>query len=301
MFARALIALVLVAAGACAPEPRLAAQATAPDRAAWVEACADWDDWDKAGPPFLIHGRTYYVGTCGIAAILIPSAHGHVLIDTGTEAGAQVVMANIRALGFDPAHVSVLLTSHEHYDHVGGLADLQEASDATVYTSAAALEVLRSGRSAEQDPQHGMHPPMRPVSRLRPIALGQPVRSGVDDVAITPIETPGHTPGALSWLWKSCDKAGDCRTIVYADSLSPVSRDDYRFSDHPDYVQAFRAGIARLAALDCDILLTPHPSASGLRDKLAADDPSSGMGCRAYADSIADRLDARLAEESAGS
>src|SRR5690606_37341672 len=120
-----------------------------------------------------------------------------------TEAGAQTVMANIRALGFDPAHVNVLLTSHEHYDHVGGLAVLQRASGATVYTSAAALEVLRSGRSAEEDPQHGMHPPMRPVSELQPITPGKPVRSGIDDVAITPIETPGHTPGALSLQWKS--------------------------------------------------------------------------------------------------
>ena len=282
------------------PAEPAAAQAMPADRAAWVEACADWDEWDKPGPPFRVHGRTYYVGTCGISAILIPSAHGHVLIDSGTEAGAQVVMANIRALGYDPAHVRVLLTSHEHYDHVGGLAVLQQASGAWVYTSPAALEVLRTGQDAEADPQHGMHPPMRPVGRLQPITPGQPVRSGLEDVAITPIETPGHTPGALSWQWESCDGTGDCRTIVYADSLSPVSGDDYRFSDHPDYVQAFRASIARIAAIDCDILLTPHPSASGLRDKLLAQDMTSGVNCRDYAASITRRLDARLAEEGTG-
>ena len=276
-----------------------AAQAMPADRAAWVEACADWDEWDKPGPPFRVHGRTYYVGTCGIAAILIPSAHGHVLIDSGTEAGAQVVMANIRALGYDPAHVRVLLTSHEHYDHVGGLAVLQQASGAWVYTSPAALEVLRTGQDAEADPQHGMHPPMRPVGRLRPITRGQPVRSGLYDVAITPIETPGHTPGALSWQWRSCEGT-DCRTIVFADSLSPVSSDAYRFSDHPAYLAAYRAGLARLAALDCDILLTPHPSASGMRDKLVAGNLAGAPSCREYADGIAKRLDERLAKERDG-
>ena len=58
---------------------------------------------------------------------------------------------------------------------------------------------------------------------------------------------------------ESC-KDGAC-TIVYADSLSPVSADEYRFTDHPDYVAMFRGGIARLAGLECDMLLTPHPSA----------------------------------------
>lgn len=63
----------------------------------------------------------------------------------------------------------------------------------------------------------------------------------------------------MSWSWQSCDSAGICKTIVYADSLSPVSHDDYKFSDHPEYVQSYRDGIARIADLECDILLTPHP------------------------------------------
>ena len=80
---------------------------------------------------------------------------------------------------------------------------------------------------------------------------------------LTAVATPGHTPGALTWHWGSCD-GGVCRQIVYADSLTPVSRDNYRFSDHPAYLAAYRASIAKVAALDCDILLTPHPSASNM-------------------------------------
>jgi len=57
--------------------------------------------------------------------------------------------------------------------------------------------------------------------------------------------TPGHTPGATSWRWESCD-GGVCRTMVYADSLTPISREDYRFSDHPEYLAAYRASIAKL-------------------------------------------------------
>ncbi len=66
----------------------------------WVNTCVDWDDWDKPSPPFRIFGNSYYVGTCGIAAILITSSDGHILIDGGTEAGADIIAENIKDLGF---------------------------------------------------------------------------------------------------------------------------------------------------------------------------------------------------------
>jgi metallo-beta-lactamase class B len=88
--------------------------------------------------------------------------------------------------------------------------------------------------------------------------------------------------------------------MVYADSLSPISRDQYRFSDQPAYVAAYRAGLAKLAALECEILLTPHPSASGMIDRMAGRaalaDPNA---CRDYAQKIGARLDERLAKERA--
>jgi metallo-beta-lactamase class B len=92
-----------------------------------------------------------------------------------------------------------------------------------------------------------------------------------------------------------------CRTIVYADSLTPVSRDDYRFSDHPAYLAAYRASIARIAASPCEILLTPHPSASGMRDRLALGKPLLDPdGCKTYAAALTKQLDQRLAKEAAG-
>jgi metallo-beta-lactamase class B len=94
----------------------------------------------------------------------------------------------------------------------------------------------------------------------------------------------------------SCD-GGVCRSIVYADSLTPVSRDNYRFSDHPEYVAAFRASIAKVAALDCDILVTPHPSASNMVKRMAARSFEQDNGCRDYAADLTKMLDERLAKE----
>jgi metallo-beta-lactamase class B len=113
------------------------------------------------------------------------------------------------------------------------------------------------------------------------------------------VATPGHTPGALTWHWGACD-GGVCRQIVYADSLTAVSRNDYRFSDHPAVVADFRASIAKVAALDCDILLTPHPSASDMVKRLGLGKPLLDPdACRNYAAGLTKQLDERLAKENA--
>lgn len=264
---------------------------------AFARACKDRDEWDKAAPPVRIHGNTYLVGTCGIAAILITGSDGHILIDSGTEAGAELVAANIRRLGFKLQDVKILLHSHEHFDHVGGLARLQQLSGARLFASAVAARVFETGAPGAGDPQAGMHPPIDPARVDRIVKHGETVRLG--NLALRAVETKGHTHGALSWHWVSCD-GGVCRTIVYADSLTPVSRDSYRFSDHPGALEAFRTSIARVRDLECEILLTPHPSASDMVNRMARRAPLfDPNACRAYAEARAKQLDERLAKEQA--
>ena len=225
-----------------------------------------FDDWDQPAPPVRIHGNTYLVGTCGISAILVTGSDGHVLIDGGTEKGAEVIAANIRALGFRLERRPFLLHSHEHLDHVGGIARLQQLTGA----HAGRLGPRRDGVRH----RHRRAPTTRrrdaQALRRRPTsAASSPTASTVrlGNLMLTAMTTPGHTPGALSWRWESCD-GGVCRTMVYADSLTPVSRDDYRFSDHPAYLAAYRASIAKVAASRCEILLTPHPSASAMKERM---------------------------------
>lgn len=259
--------------------------------------CKDWDDWDKPAPPVRIHGNTYLVGTCGISAILITGSEGDILIDAGTEAGADLIARNIRSLGFRLTDIKYLLHSHEHIDHVGGMARLQQLTGAQLVASPAAAAVFRTGAPGSGDPQVGMFPPFRAARVDRIIHDGEEVRTW--DLALTAVATPGHTPGALSWTWTSCD-GGVCRRMVYADSLTAVSRDGYRFTDHPAALAAFRASIARVAGLDCDILLTPHPSASGMLERLGGRAPlENPNGCRDYAAKLTRQLDERLAKEAA--
>jgi metallo-beta-lactamase class B len=261
------------------------------------KVCEDFDDWDKPTPPFKVHGDTWYVGTCGITALLIRGQDGAVLIDTGTAKGSEAIAANIESLGVNLSEVKAILGSHEHFDHVGGFARMQGLTGAPVLVGAGAVDVIHTCKDDPRDPQAGLHAPMAPVTGvIRPVADGEAIT--VAGVNLTGLATPGHTIGAMSWQWESCD-VGGCVTIVYADSLSPVSADEYRFTDHPDYVAMFRGGIKRLAGQACDMLLTPHPSASDMLARARTGTLVGGKSCHAYAVSKTKGLDDRLAKEAA--
>ena len=295
LHAAALLLAACTHGNAARPE---AAPAAAPARAA-PAACRDDSGWDDPATLFRIHGNTWYVGTCGIAALLVTSPEGHVLVDAATPAAGPQILANIRSLGFAPEDVRAIVFSHEHFDHVGSLAALQAATGAPVYAPAEAMATLRRGASDESDPQFGELHPFAPVAALRPVP-----GSGVLEVGtlrLRAVATPGHAVGGTSWTWRSCD-GDDCRQLVYADSLTAISADGYRFSDHPDAIARLRESFARVAALECGILVTPHPSASGLWARLgpAATRPLVDAGaCRAYAEAGAARLERRLAQEAA--
>jgi metallo-beta-lactamase class B len=273
-------------------QPRAPIEKSGPS---WASQCKDFDDWDKPGPPVRIHGNTYYVGTCGITAILIVGDQGHILIDGTTEAGAETVAKNIARLGFRLSDVRYILSTHEHFDHAGGISALQRQSKASLLASPRAAQVFTTGKADRDDPQFGMHAPFPTANVDGPLLDGQRIRLG--GLMVEVLATPGHTPGAMSYRWISCD-GGVCRTIVYADSLTPVSRDDYRFSEHDAYLKAYRASIAKIAGSPCDIVITPHPSATKLRDRFARGekllDPE---GCATFAADLSKQLDQRLAKE----
>lgn len=284
------------------PLSLLSAWAHADERVAGATACSADAGWDDPATPLRLHGNTWFVGTCGISALLITSPQGHVLIDSGTAEGGRQVLANLRALGFRPQDVRAIVISHEHFDHVGGLADLQRATGAPVLAREPAATALRRGANDRSDPQFGQLKPFAPIANVRTIGDEETVTVG--PLSLQSIPTPGHTPGAASWTWRACD-GDDCRQFVYADSLSAFSDDRYRFGDdqaHPGYVAAFRQALDRVAALECDILVTPHPSASRLWSRIgpgASEPLANTAACREYARSARERLDKRLAEEAA--
>ncbi len=272
------------------------ANPTASDPVRLATACKGRDGWADAAPPAHLFGNTWYVGTCGITAILITGNQGHVLIDGGVPEAAPLVLANIKAAGFKPKDVRWILSTHEHFDHAGALAAIQRATGARVAALPASAEVLESGKADAADPQFGQLDAFPAVHVDKRLTDGERVTLG--NITLTAHATPSHAAGSTSWTWRSCDDAGKCLNIAYADSVSAISVKSYRFTDHPDRIAAVRQGYARIAALPCDLLISPHPGASDLFARLAGTSPLvDPTACRAYAAAATTRFDQRLSDE----
>ena len=267
--------------------------------------CSNCAVWNAPQAPFRIYGQTYYVGPHGLSAILITSNRGHILIDGALPESASVIAANIQALGFRVEDVKIIINSHVHFDHAGGIAELQRLSGARVMASPWSAAVLKSGGVSKDDPQYGEIRPIAPVKRVELLHDGEEFRAG--RTVVTAHFTPGHTPGGTSWTWQSCE-AGHCEDMVYADSLTAVSAEGYKFSARPTYhgTEDFEKSFAFLDAVPCDILITPHPEVSDLWGRLekrkssAMPDPMIGTAqCKELAEGAREQLKKRLVSEGA--
>ncbi|HEX6106970.1 MAG TPA: subclass B3 metallo-beta-lactamase [Gemmatimonadales bacterium] len=295
---------LLSAAALLLPPVSLAAQVR--DSAGGARpGCPDCPVWTAPPRPFRVFGNTWYVGTHGLTALLVTSDEGHVLLDAGLPESAPLVLANVRTLGFRVEDIELILNSHAHYDHAGGIAAIRRASGARVAASPASAAMLRRGATGPDDPQHGIALAFPPADEVEAIADGDTVRVG--PLALTAHFTGGHTPGGTSWSWRACE-GERCLDLVYADSQTPVSADDFSFTrsaTYPTAIADFERGFAVLERLRCDVLLTPHPGAAGLWERLEAREAGDAdalvdaEGCRRYAALGRKRLAARVAAETA--
>jgi metallo-beta-lactamase class B len=299
----AFVTLLSLLSTLAAAQERPALRADAPVK------CDSCDAWNAPREPFRLFGNSYFVGMQGLSAVLIASDQGLILLDGGLTQSAPLIDANIRKLGFRTEAVKLIVNSHAHFDHAGGIAALQRVSGATVAASPSGAFAIEHGGPPADDPQYAFGHEANDfprVKRVRVVKDGETLRVG--DLAITARLTPGHTPGSTTWTWRSCEGAR-CLDLVYADSLNSISAPGFRFTGdakHPSREESFRASIAKVAALPCDIIVAVHPALADLEGKLKrrAEKPEAGSepfvdpeGCRTYAAGARERLDQRLAEE----
>ena len=236
---------------------------------AQAQATEEWRSWNQPVAPFRIAENLYYVGASDIASYLITTSEGHILIDGGFVETAPQIEANISKLGFKVEEVKILLNSHAHFDHAGGLAALKARSGAKLFASAPDATLLESG--GKGDFRFGDEGQFPPVVVDRRLADGEAVTLG--GATLTARLTPGHTRGATTWTFK----AGSFDVVV----VSSASILDYRFvgkESYPGIAADFERTFAVLEALPVQIFLAPHGGffdLAGKRERAA-----SGMGLR---------------------
>lgn len=249
--------------------------------------------------PFRISDDIYYVGASDVTSFLIVTDAGLIVTDGGFAETAPQILANIKTLGFDPKNVKILLNSHAHFDHDGGLAALKEATSARFLASKGDAPVLESGGESDFADLGPMHKttPIKPDGTLTD---GENLTLG--HTTLTIHLTPGHTRGCTSW-WMTTHIAGKPEHVLFICSLTVLP--DYSLvtkPSNPSIAADYAHSIALLKSLPCDVMLASHGSFFHLSErrvalatnKAAFVDPA---GCKAYLDSAEAAYRAALAKE----
>src|SRR5579875_2309104 len=82
------------------------------------------EDWTTPIPPFQIADGLYYVGSRDLAAYLITTPQGDILLNANYISSPPQIRHSVEQLGFNWRDIKILLISHAHVDHAGGAAEI---------------------------------------------------------------------------------------------------------------------------------------------------------------------------------
>lgn len=270
----------------------------------WPAAGQEADARAKPIAPFRIADDLYYVGAADYASYLIVTTAGLILIDGGVESMAPHILANVRALGHEPSDVKVLLNSHAHVDHAGGLAALKRASGAALYAMPHDAELM--ARGGKGDFGLGDRMPYPAVTPDHILKDGQKVRLG--DKTLTANLTPGHTRGCTTWTFPITDTVGAKRsTRQVLIHCSSTVLPGYRLVGNESYpgIRAdFEKSYRFWRTAPCEIFLGSHGQFFRMNEKLQADRGETNpfydpQGCRNFYAKAEAAFRAELAKQEA--
>lgn len=216
-------------------------------------------EWTQPTAPFRIVGPIYYVGTEGIAVYLIKTDDGLILLDGGMEESVPAIENNITALGFKLSDVKLMLATHAHYDHAAGLAKLKDDTGAKFAASEADHAAYESG-TPPSEVNYGVK--TFPAVKVDKVLLdGHPVTLG--NIAMTPVITPGHTPGCTTWKMRVTEDKRPLN-VVFPCSITVAGNKLVGNKGYPNIAEDFRYTFARMRKLQADVVLPSHAEAAGV-------------------------------------
>ena len=253
--------------------------------------------WTKPFPPFRIAGNLYYVGSEDLAAYLLVTPQGNILINSNLESSPPQIRKAIESLGFKYSDTKILLISHGHYDHCAGSAEIKRETGAKYEVMMQDVPVVEEGGRNDfhyAGDKSMWFPPVKVDRRLHD---GDTVSLG--GTTLTAHLTAGHTKGTTTWTLDEQENGRKLHVVIVG---SPNVNPGYKLVNNKAYPQIradYRHEFEVLKRLPCDVFLGAHGGYFGLSekyqrfkngDKNALIDPD---GYKAY---VADREQAFEAE-----
>jgi metallo-beta-lactamase class B len=224
-------------------------------------------DWRTPFTPHHVVGNVYYVGSSGLAAYLITTPAGHMLINSNLESSVPQIQESVEKLGFKFADIKILLISHAHFDHCAGSAKIKELTGAKYMVMDADVPVVESG--GKKDFQYGtVAEDLYPATKVdRVLHDSEEVKLG--GTVLVAHKTAGHTRGCTTWTMKAKDDAKTYEVVVVG---SPNVNPGYKLTGaegYPGIAKDYEHAFTVWKALKCDVFLGAHGAYYGLAEKFA--------------------------------
>jgi metallo-beta-lactamase class B len=214
-------------------------------------------DWTTPLTPFRISGNLYYVGSRDLAAYLVTTPQGNILINANLESSPPQIRRGVEQLGFKWADTKILLSSQAHYDHAAGAAEVIRQTHAKHMVMDGDVDVIRSGGATDYD-QTIDHFPPAPVDRI----LHDQDTVQLGGTVIKAHKTAGHTRGCTTWTFQTREGNRTLNVVIVGGwGLNPAVRLVARPGKpvgYPGITADFDRTFKALAALPCDIFLGAH-------------------------------------------
>lgn len=225
-------------------------------------------DWTTPVAPFQISGNLYYVGSRDLAAYLVVTAQGDILINANLESSPAQIRRSVEQLGFRWADIKVLLNSQAHYDHSAGAAEILKETGAKYMVMDGDVDVIESGGATDFDPTLKRFPPAYVDRRLHDndtVTLG--------GTTLTAHKTAGHTRGCTTWTMQTHEGGRTLNAVIVGGwAINPGVRliaSHGKPAAYPGISSDFDHTFATLKVLPCDIFLGAHGGYFDLLSKLS--------------------------------
>lgn len=133
-----------------------------------------------------------------------------ILVDAGNPDDGKAILEHIRDRSIHPEEIDVILVTHAHPDHAGGLKELIEATNARVLVQHKGADNLKEGKSQSAEPTNMSGKIVKTFLPSTELPQIEPniIISGKYDLNKVGVEgkiihTPGHTPDSISIILNS--------------------------------------------------------------------------------------------------
>ena len=213
--------------------------------------------------PTKIFDNVYAFGRAGTTVYAITTSAGIMMIDSGYQPEAEMLVTQMKKVNLDPAQVKIIVLGHGHGDHFGGSPYFQDHYGTHVYLTDADWEYMEHPSAARLAAAKGPQPTLPKHDMV--MTEGQPIVLG--DEKITPYYIPGHTPGSAGFIFTVKDNGKTHVAALYGGTiLTPGPIPDEGLAQYMKSLAHFKEETKKAKV---DVELQNHTLFDNLQEKIA--------------------------------